>query len=217
MTYVRDSGGGNSRTHPRAARKAPKRRPRKPAPTPQTDVQSSGGDYGIPKANRAKKTKVYKKAARAGYEAAPIARRRQILKNAKSTEGAVARKTHRQRAARRREIERSTTQHDVLGNDDLKVAAAALRRAMGHQSKSARPYKISDAHGAAMQATRKHGGKSPKSTIKDLLKPELEGHGLIAAGLSAAAQHVGKSAIGPPAISNAPSLAGKFAKDLANA
>jgi hypothetical protein len=64
---------------------------------PTTDVQSSGGNYGIPKANRYKRTRAYKRTSRAVYRSQPARQRKAIVRASK--------------AAKRKSVEQRTALH----------------------------------------------------------------------------------------------------------
>lgn len=80
---------------------------------PAGDVASSGGNYGIPQAKRAAKTKTYVRAVRKTYDEQPIPQRQRIVRNATGPVAAAVVPIHKARVARNQQLKRSAAQHDV--------------------------------------------------------------------------------------------------------
>lgn len=95
--------------------------------THTTDVQSSGGNYGIPKANKYKKTKPYKQAIAKTYAEQPRAQRKAIRHNAEpSIRKVVLKQEHKihakkQKARRAASVRTSATSYDLLRAERYKV------------------------------------------------------------------------------------------------
>jgi hypothetical protein len=94
---------------------------------PAGDVASSGGNYGMPEANRAAKSNpTVRKDTRTVYAAQPTARKKQILKKATGATGQNIRHEHASRISRNQQLEHDQALHDVRTNGDIRRANAYL-------------------------------------------------------------------------------------------
>lgn len=102
------------------------KRRKRPVKPPAGDIAASGGNYGLPEAKKAERSKPIRAAQRAAYEAAPVEQRQRILKHATGPVAEVAQTTHDARVDRARALLKAQAQHDVPTDTDLSTASRYL-------------------------------------------------------------------------------------------
>jgi hypothetical protein len=124
------TGPGDKPTTPRRKAKVKLSKPLKPrvVKPPAGDIASSGGDYGMKQAERAKRSNpTVRKNTRAVYVAQPTAQKRAILRNATGAVAQNVRHEHASRVARNDDLAASQAQHDISTSGDISRAAAYLQ------------------------------------------------------------------------------------------
>src|SRR4051794_12520121 len=120
-----ESGGGTGKPQKKA--RIPKVKKPTPVKPPAGDVASSGGDYGMKEANRAKRTdKTVQRNTAAVYTQQAPKQKRAILDNATGDTAKTVQRVHAHRVARNRQLAASQATKDTKGDTDRQRAAAYL-------------------------------------------------------------------------------------------